>query len=56
MVTGVFDNFMDRDRRKSNIVHNLAEVHAETLADRSNQDIIHFQQLAKDVFRLNIRV
>ena len=53
----VVDDFMDRDRRKSNIVvHNLAEVHAETLADRSNQDIIHFQQLAKDAFRLNIRV
>ena len=56
-ISKVFDDFMDRDRRKCNlVVHNLPESGAETLGDRSAKDIMQFQKLAKDAFRLHVKI
>ena len=53
----VFDDFLNKDRRKSNLViHNLPEPEAASLAERSENDARVFQQLAKDEFRLHVRV
>ena len=42
----VFDDFLNKDRRKNNLViHNLPEPEAASLAERSENDARVFQQL-----------
>lgn len=53
----MFDDFLDKDKRKNNIViHNLPEAEGSTLQERIAKDISLFQELAKDTFRLNVSV
>ena len=55
-ISRVFDDFLDKDRRKNNlVVHNLPEAEAASLAERSKQDISQFQEIVKDVFRLQVK-
>ena len=58
-ISRVFDDFLDKDRRKNNLViHNLPEsqLGVASLAERSKHDICQFQDLARDAFRLQVRV
>ena len=56
-IAKVFDDFLDRDRRKNNlVVHNLPESSAETLTERSDQDDQKVQSMVREAFRLNIKV
>ena len=52
----VFDNFLDKDKRKCNLViHNLPEADAASLAERSEQDTRDFQKMVRDTFKLQVR-
>ena len=56
-ISRVFDDFLDKDKRKNNLViHNLPEPDSTSLKERSEKDIRQFQELVKDTFRLNVRV
>ena len=52
-ISRVFDDFLDKDRRKNDIViHNIPEsqLGVVSLADRSKHGICQFQDLARDDF------
>ena len=56
-VAEVFDSFVDRDRRKNNlVVHNLPEPESESATERSVKDILRFQEVIKDTFRIQVAV
>ena len=56
-ITKVFDEFIDKDRRKNNLViHNLPEAVGGSLEDRSARDIQLFQEVTKDTFRMHVAV
>ena len=58
-ISRVFDDFLDKDRRKNNmVIHNLPESQhgVASLAERSKHGICQFQDLARDAFRLQVRV
>lgn len=53
----VFDEFIEKDRRKFNLViHNLPESEGSTFAERMERDAKLFQEVIRDVFRLNVSV
>ena len=53
----VFDEFIDKDRRKNNLViHNLPEMGEGTVEERSSRDVRMFQEVVKDSFKLNVAV
>ena len=53
----VFDDFLDKDKRKNNIVvHNLMESEGNSFKEKTEQDIRLFQDMVKDVFHLNVVV
>ena len=53
----VFDDFLDKDRRKNNLViHNLPEDNERSREDRAAQDVSLFQEIVKEVFRMSIAV
>ena len=56
-IVKVFDDFIDRDRRKNNlVVHNLPEAEGGSLEERSTRDRKLFQEVMKESFRLNVTV
>lgn len=56
-INGVFDDFMDKEKRKCNIVaHNLPEQPGDTHTERSAADIALFTGLIREEFSTNIRV
>ena len=56
-LTGALDDFMDKEKRKSNIVvHNLPEQSGDTLAERANNDASLFKMVIKDEMKLNVNV
>ena len=55
-IARVFDDFLDKDRRKNNlVVHNLPEADVGS-QDRSGQDIRLFQELMKETFQMSVAV
>ena len=55
--TKVFDDFLDKDRRKNNLViHNLPEDNEGSREDRAAQDVSLFQEIVKEVFRTSVTV
>lgn len=53
----VFDNFLDKDRRKNNlVVHNLPESKGTSQTERSQGDIRMFQEMIKESFRMSVSV
>ena len=56
-ISGVFDNFLDKEKRKSNlVVHNLAESVGESYAEIVEQDVKKFVDMIKDAQSLHVRV
>ena len=56
-VSKVFDNFLDKDRRKNNLViHNLPEATGESKEDRAAHDLRLFQDLVKEMFQMSVAV
>lgn len=56
-ISGVFDEFLDKEKRKCNIVvHNLPEQSGPTGDDRSQADSALFVSMVREVFRINARV
>ena len=56
-ISGVFDNFLDKEKRKSNVVvHNLAESSGESYAEIVEQDVKKFVEMIKEGLSLNVRV
>ena len=56
-ITKVLDDFMDKERRKNNLViHNLPEADGGSREDRSRHDIRLFQDLMKDTFHMSVAV
>lgn len=54
-ISQVFDNYMDKDKRKLNVVvHNLPEEPGETLAERSANDQAAFQGMLREALKLNV--
>lgn len=55
-ISRVFDDFLDKDRRKHNlVVHNLPETDTASQGERSEHDVRQFQELVKEVFKLQVR-
>lgn len=56
-ISEVFDNFIDRDKRKRNlVVHNLPEQTGNTPGERSLADNEMFVTMTREVFHTNVRV
>ena len=56
-ISRVFDDFLDKDRRKNNLViHNLPETAGLSKEDRSTHDMRLFQDLIKETFLMNVAV
>ena len=56
-VSKVFDNFLDKDRRKNNLViHNLPEAAGVSKEDRAAHDLRLFQDLVKEMFQMSVAV
>ena len=56
-IVKVFDEFIDKDRRKNNLViHNLPEMAEGALEERSARDVRMFQEVVKDSFKLNVAI
>ena len=54
-ISQVFDNYMDKDKRKLNVVvHNLPEEPGETLAEQSANDQAAFQGMLREALKLNV--
>ena len=53
----VFDDYLDKDRRKNNlVVHNLPESEGGPREDRLARDIIMFQNVMKETFRMSVAI
>ena len=53
----VLDDFLDRDRRKNNLViHNLPELVEGTTGERAVHDVQLFQDMAKEAFNIRVAV
>ena len=56
-VAEVVDSFIDRDRRKNNLViHNLPESDGSSSAEKSLLDTKMFQDVIKDTFRMSVAI
>ena len=56
-IAGVFDDFLDKERRKLNVVmHNIPESQGESYAERMEQDKAKFKNVIRDGMRLNVNV
>ena len=56
-IAQVFDDFVDKERRKNNlVVHNLPESVGDSQANRFSKDIKCFQEMAKEVFKINVSI
>lgn len=56
-IAGVFDNFLDKEKRKLNIViHNIPEPSGHTYAERVEQDKATFKEMVKDAMHLSVNV
>ena len=56
-IAQVFDDFVDKDRRKNNlVVHNLPEAEGTSQSERTSKDISLFQEVCKETFRVNVSV
>ena len=55
--TGIFDAFVDRERRKNNVVvHNLTESDGDTHAERMTQDRSRLGELLRRELSLNVHI
>ena len=55
-ISRVFDSFMDREKRKLNVVvHNLPEQDGDTLAERMEKDQLLFKEVIKEGMNLIVR-
>ena len=55
--TGIFDAFVDRERRKNNIVvHNMTESDGETHAERMTRDRSRLGELLRKELNLNVHI
>ena len=56
-IAQVFDEFLDKDRRKNNlVVHNLPESKAASQGERTSEDISLFQEALKDTLKVKVSV
>ena len=56
-VAQIFDDFIDKDKRKNNIVvHNLAEATGNSAKEKIDKDVLLFQEMVKESFHLNVAV
>lgn len=56
-ISGVFDDFMDKEKRKCNVVaHNLPEQPGNTFAERCEADSALFTCMIREEFSVNVRV
>lgn len=56
-IAGVFDDFLDKEKRKLNIVvHNIPEPQGETYAQRVDHDKSTFKEVIREGMRLNVNV
>ena len=56
-VAQIFDDFIDKDKRKNNIVvHNLPEATGSSAKEKIEKDVLLFQEMAKESFHLNVAV
>ena len=56
-VAQIFDDFLDKDKRKNNIVvHNLPEATGNSAKEKIDMDILLFQEMVKESFHLNVAV
>ena len=54
-ISVVFDDFLDKEKRKLNlVVHNLSEPQGETLQERAEKDAALFTSMLKDVMKLSV--
>ena len=54
-ISVVFDDFLDKEKRKLNlVVHNLPEPEGETFQERSAKDATLFTSMIKEVFKLSV--
>ena len=54
-VSEVFDDFLDREKRKLNlVVHNLAEPQGDTFQDRNANDAALFTSMIKEAFKISV--
>ena len=53
----VFDDFVDKDRRKNSlVVHNLPESEESSQAKHSLKDIMLFQEVVKESLKINVAI
>ena len=56
-LTGALDDFMDKEKRKSNVVvHNLPELEGKPQTERTEHDSSLFKTMIKEEMRLNVSV
>lgn len=56
-IAGIFDDFLDKEKRKLNVVmHNIPESTGETYADRVQADKSMFREVVRDSMYLNVKV
>lgn len=56
-VAQIFDDFIDKDKRKNNIVvHNLPEATGNSAKEKIEKDVLLFQEMAKESFHLSVAV
>lgn len=56
-IAKLFDDFIDKDRRKNNlVVHNLPEAEGSSHSERSSGDIRLFQEVCEDTFKVSVSV
>ena len=56
-ISGMLDGYMDKERRRCNIViYNLPEDSGDSQAERNENDILKFREIMKQELHLNIRI
>ena len=56
-ITGVFDDFLDKEKCKLNVVmHNVPESQGEPFLERTEQDKSKFIEVIRDGMWLNVKV
>ena len=56
-LTGALDDYMDKERRKGNVVvHNLPEQEGDSLVEKANKDATLFKEMIREEMKLNVNV
>ena len=56
-IAGVFDNFLDKEKRKLNVVvHNIPESAGNSVKEKADKDANQFKVMVQDEFKLNVQV